>query len=199
MPDCIWNLIPDAQAVIDVGPEELGLVVLRILDSRTRDWQFHPYNFTSEIESQACPYPAEKRRAVRMAVLESWSWLLSQNLLAFTGDSGGSPWVFITRRGEKITSEQAAIDYKKAAALPFHLLHERISAAARGPFLRGEYDTAVFVSFRAVEEAVRAAGRYTADDLGTKLMRKTFQVEDKNASTPNLAGPLTDANAVASE
>lgn len=199
MPDQVWTLIPDAQAVIDIGPEELGLVVLRVLNSRAQEWQFHPNNFTSEIESQACPYPADKRRAVRMAILESWTWLLSQSLLAFTADISGSPWVFITRRGEKVTSEQAAIDYKKAAALPFQLLHPHIAAAVRAPFLRGEYDTAVFVSFKMVEEAVRAAGNYTADDLGTKLMRKAFQVEDKNASPPKLPGPLTDASAVASE
>lgn len=154
----VWNIIPDAQTVIDIGPEELGLVVLRALNARTQDWQFHPFNFANEFESVACTYPAEKRPDVRTAILESWGWLLSQNLIASTGDS--TPWAFVTRRGDKIRTEQAAIDYRKAAALPFHLLHPQLAAAVRGPFLRGEYDTAVFVSFRTVEEAVRAAGGY---------------------------------------
>lgn len=35
--------------------------------------------------------------------------------------------------------------------------------------------------------------------MGPPLMRKAFQVEDKNASPPKLAGPLTDANTVVAE
>jgi uncharacterized protein (TIGR02391 family) len=45
---------------------------------------------------------------------------------------------------------------------------------------RGKYDTAVFEAMKAVEVAVRAA---TAADIGTKLMRKAFDVDN---------GPLTD-------
>ena len=69
--------------------------------------------------------------------------------------------------------------------MPFQLLHTRIAAAVRGPFLRGEYDTAVFVSFRAVEEAVRSAGGYTARDWGTDLMRKAFAISTGPLSNPN--------------
>jgi uncharacterized protein (TIGR02391 family) len=195
----LWDFIPDAQTALDIEPAELGLAVLRVLNTRHNDKQFHPYNFRSDLDTQRCPYPIDKRPLLVEALMEAWSWLLTQNLLAPTGDASSTTHAFITRRGRKIISDQDAIDYKKAAALPFQLLHPQIAAATRGPFLRGEYDTAVFVSFRTVEEVVRTAGSFKATDMGPPLMRKAFQVEDMNASPPKPPGPLTDPNAVAAE
>lgn len=57
-------------------------------------------------------------------------------------------------------------------------------------FLRGDYDTAVFQSFKEVEVSVRSAGNFAANDLGTDLMRKAFHVD---------TGPLTDMTVVKSE
>ena len=50
-------------------------------------------------------------------------------------------------------------------------------------FIRGEYDTAVFQAFKEVEVAVRIAGGFSPLDIGEKLMRKAFDIND---------GPLTD-------
>jgi uncharacterized protein (TIGR02391 family) len=50
-------------------------------------------------------------------------------------------------------------------------------------FVRGDLETAVFKSFRAVEVAVREAGKFADTEIGTVLMRKTF---DKTS------GPLSD-------
>lgn len=49
--------------------------------------------------------------------------------------------------------------------------------------MRNDLSDAVLFAFRAVEEAVRSAGRFTANDIGVKLMRDAFN-KDK--------GPLTD-------
>ena len=53
-----------------------------------------------------------------------------------------------------------------------------------------DYDTAVFQSFKEVEIAVRAAGRFGEDAIGTVLMRDAFNVKN---------GPLTDASGETSE
>jgi uncharacterized protein (TIGR02391 family) len=50
---------------------------------------------------------------------------------------------------------------------------------------RGDYPTAVFQAFRAVDEAVREAGGYRAEDIGTRLMYAAFNPAN---------GPLTDRN-----
>ncbi len=39
---------------------------------------------------------------------------------------------------------------------------------------RGEYDVAMFLAFRSVDEAVRAAGEYPDTMIGEKLMRAAF-------------------------
>lgn len=56
--------------------------------------------------------------------------------------------------------------------------------------MRGEYDTAVFQAFRELEVAIRAAGGFSADDIGVALAQKAFS--EKN-------GPLTDMDAPSGE
>jgi uncharacterized protein (TIGR02391 family) len=53
-------------------------------------------------------------------------------------------------------------------------------------FMRGDYDVAVFQSFKEVEVAVRAAARMSNSDIGRKLMQAAFNPD---------AGPLTDRDA----
>jgi uncharacterized protein (TIGR02391 family) len=69
-------------------------------------------------------------------------------------------------------------------------LHPRIAQKVWSAFMRGEYDVAVFQAMKAVEVIVREAGGFTANDLGTDLMRKAFH-ED--------SGPLTDKSVEKSE
>jgi uncharacterized protein (TIGR02391 family) len=61
---------------------------------------------------------------------------------------------------------------------------------ARRQFLQGDYEEAVFASFRAVEERVREQAKMTASDLGVKLMRQAFRSD---------GGPLADRAAKAGE
>jgi len=56
--------------------------------------------------------------------------------------------------------------------------------------MRGELDEAVFAAFKAVEIAVRTAGKYGATDIGVPLMRRAF--DPKN-------GPLSDQNQTEAE
>ena len=48
---------------------------------------------------------------------------------------------------------------------------------------RGDLADAVFMAYRAVEEAVRKAGGYGDSEIGVELMRKAFDPK---------GGPLTD-------
>lgn len=57
-------------------------------------------------------------------------------------------------------------------------------------FLRGDYDVAVFQAFKELEVAVRAAGKFDEELIGTKLMRKAFDPD---------AGPLRSEGLVWAE
>lgn len=91
----------------------------------------------------------------------------------------------ITRRGRQALDRQAFDRYRNAAGFPKALLHPSIADSTWLSLARGEYDTAVFQAFRAVEEAVRSAGGFRPEDIGTDLMRRAF-----NPAT----GPLADRN-----
>jgi uncharacterized protein (TIGR02391 family) len=183
----LWELIPDAQALLDLEPEELGLVLLQVLNSRPGT--HHGGNFASELEQQAQPYGAQTKAAQR-AVMEAWAWLVGQGLLAMDPNANNSDVVFVTRRGRRITSAAAATDYRKASFLPLQLLHPALAAEVRPTFLRGDYETAVFQAFKKVEVAVREASGFAATDFGTDLMRKAFKKED---------GPLVSKGTPAAE
>lgn len=71
------------------------------------------------------------------------------------------------------------------ALLPADSLHPELERRARPPFLRKEFDTAVLISMRTVEVAVRKAAGYSADEYGVPLMRKAFHPD---------GGPLRDAS-----
>lgn len=70
------------------------------------------------------------------------------------------------------------------------MLHPTIVQACWSAFLRGDYDTAVFQTFKELEVAIREKGKFKADDFGVELARKAF-----HEST----GPLTDQTMLVSE
>ena len=115
--------------------------------------------------------------------MEGWVWLEREGLLAPRPGSQGE-WVFITRRGEELANAQNFKAYRKSAILPRTLLHGRIVEKVWAPFLRGEYETAVFVALREVEVYVREASKATNEDYGVSLMREAFNYRN---------GPLTDS------
>jgi uncharacterized protein (TIGR02391 family) len=67
--------------------------------------------------------------------------------------------------------------------MPKALVHESLREAIWPMLLRGDYDTAVFQSFKQVEIAVREAAGYPVTKLGRDLMNDAFK--------PNV-GPLAN-------
>ena len=70
-------------------------------------------------------------------------------------------------------------------SLPKPELHPIIAQKVLPIFERGLYGTAVFEAFKHVEIAVREAGGYEENDLGTDLMRKAFHVDNGNLTDQN--------------
>jgi uncharacterized protein (TIGR02391 family) len=105
-------------------------------------------------------------------------------------DPGEDGWYFVTRRGQQIKKAEDLASYRRADMLPKKLLHPVIAQKVWATFLRGDYDTAVFQAFKEVEVAVRTAGGFAAEDIGTALIRKAFDPAK---------GPLTDTSVPHSE
>ncbi|MFA6015596.1 MAG: TIGR02391 family protein [Gallionellaceae bacterium] len=178
----LYEILPDANAIMSLEPEELAGLALELLNSSgpNAPSRLHPTSFSSP-ETLGAFAPAV-REQLAFVLSEGWHWLVQEGLIApRPGDTFG--WHFITRRGQKIRNRAELSAYINAVILPRKLLHPAIASACWSAFLRGEYDTAVFQAYRELEVAIREAGKFNASDYGVDLARRAFDAK---------GGPLTD-------
>jgi uncharacterized protein (TIGR02391 family) len=189
MPPVLQTFIPDPDVLLALEPEELAGFVLNFLKAQGGDTQNraeNKLNFAVFVHADTVQgYPREKWTPILRALSEAWGWLEREGLLA---DRPGEPqgWRFITRRGERIRTEDDFQTFLTAKLLPKDLLHQAMADDVWLLFIRGQYDTAVFQAFKEVEVAVRTVGSFTPADIGVPLMRKAFHTE---------TGPLRDSTA----
>lgn len=182
------RLIPDAEAMLALSPEELGAKILLLIRQRTqREARFlaHLNNSSSEMfiqrQDDVQPYP--HRDDIYGAFAEAWSWLVAQGLLIpAPGSNGSSGFKVLSRRARAFESEADVVDFTAARRLPKEILHPAISNSVWGAFMRGEYDVAVLQAMKGVEVAVRAAAGLGNDLVGVSLMSAAFKE----------GGPLAD-------
>jgi uncharacterized protein (TIGR02391 family) len=186
----LYDLIPDADSVLALEPEELagvGLELISLAVSGNGPSRLNPASFTHP--DTLGPFPQHKRSEVAFAMAEGWNWLVREGLIApVPGDMHG--WHFVTRRRAQLKDRAGVAAYTSSVLLPRAILHPELIKCCWPAFMRGEYDTAVFQAFRELEVAIRAAGGFSADDIGVALAQKAFS--EKN-------GPLTDMDAPSGE
>ena len=160
----LQDVIPDADDVLSLEPEELAGAILAILNANPREaTQFHPGNFCGAVRgSHEATYPREKVDEILKRIMEAFGWLEAEGLIARQPDPGSysGGWHFVTRRGSAIRNEDDFSRFRQASHLPKELLHPLIAKTCAATFLRGDYDTAVFQAFKEVEVAVRTAGEF---------------------------------------
>ena len=185
----LQQLIPDPEVLLALAPEELAPHLLQVAKSQLQNSIFHPDNLTlvtvgvGMTAHQQSAYQT-RSRDIELAVAEGWNWLRVQGLIVpASGIHGGNGFCAISRRGNAIATEEDFRHFREAAAFPKTMLHPSIADKVWLDLARGELPDAVFVAFRAVEEAVRKAGGYGSSEIGTELMRKAFDPK---------GGPLTD-------
>jgi uncharacterized protein (TIGR02391 family) len=186
----IHSLIPTAEDLLALEPEELAGILLEHLNSlaeNSSSLQLH--NFLLHGQSPAVDYPHEYQDPINRALTEAWVWLEREGLIApRPGSTNG--FMLVTRRGKTLSNRQSFDSYRHATLFPKNLVHSVILQKTYPAFLRGEYDTAIFQAFREVEVAVRETGGYSQSDVGVPLMRAAFSVPQ---------GPLTDRTLVLAE
>lgn len=182
----LLQTIADADTALALEPAELGLPLLRVVQSQLSNMRlFHPANYVQS-GNDINEYPEARREALRRAVGEAFEWLRRQGLIVpAEGMNGQSGFVVVSRAGERLADDSAVAAFQSAAAFPQELLHQRIRRDVWARYVRGDFDLAVLVAFREVEIAVREAASLGADDYGVVLMRKAFDPAN---------GPLTDTS-----
>jgi uncharacterized protein (TIGR02391 family) len=181
------STIPDVNVLVALAPEELAEVVLRLAHEHRQNDKVHLQVLASHIRGTpgaSDGYPQNRKKDAELALAEAWNWLLVQGLLIpEPGTNGNNGWMFLSRRARAILVNDSFKTYVRSVAFPKALLHPSIAEDVWLDIVRGDLETAVFKSFRAVEVAVRETGNFADTDIGTTLMRKAF---DKTT------GPLSD-------
>jgi uncharacterized protein (TIGR02391 family) len=190
----IHQVIPNAEELIALEPEELAPVLLQyICSSREGSSPNHPLkrgNLFATGMSPANAYPQNFKDRVSEALTAAWVWLEREGLLLPAPGHQDRDWVIVSQRGRALLSKENFDAYKQSVLFPRKSLHPSIASNTFAPFMRGHYDTVVFEAFRAVEIAVRDAAGLSHNLIGTDLMRKAFAEN---------VGPLTDTSLVVSE
>lgn len=166
------KLAESYDALNALGPHEIGLVILRsLVEQRSpRNDRFSEHNFGNHFRNLRISDASQR------LMMEGWGWLKTSGFIAPCPADVGS--YFVTRLGLETSSQGDAASVSRSTLLPRELLHPIIDHRAFPAFLRGQFDTAVFESFKQVEIAIRDAGNYSNHDIGVGLARKAFNPQD---------------------
>ena len=89
----------------------------------------------------------------------------------------------LSRRAQRIETEEDFRQFEMARRLNRDLLHPTIAQEVWLSFVRGRFAAAVFEAMRAVEIAVREAAGFPEGDHGVPMIRRAFHKDN---------GPLRD-------
>jgi hypothetical protein len=174
MPESVATYIRDVEVMLSLEPEEFAPILLKLAKQGLNNMGMFMPEQASNIHSamgtakyQASPY-SRREDEVDLAIGEGWNWLRVHGMILPAGGSNGrNGWMVISRRGGAMLDEGNFTRYREAAAFPKSLLHPSIAEKVWLALSRGDLSDAVFIAFRAVEEAVRA-GKYSNTDMACR-------------------------------
>lgn len=188
MTHLLEQAIPEVEVFLALEPEELAAKLLFLMRQNPGQFggsngKFHPINLVLSVNGGSMGgaiYSGHRIAEVEQVLREAIAWLKAQALLVDTGDNS---WMVLSRRALRFQDEREFASFRVARMLPREALHPALGERVWLDFLRGDYDSAVFKSTKAVEVALRAAAGTDASDTAVQIARKAFAVE---------TGPLTD-------
>jgi hypothetical protein len=132
-------------------------------------------------------YHVDKRNNVQRVVSRAWKALEDAGLIEEPDpDNGRNGYRVVSEKGRTAITE---IDFGAAkirGVFTREMFHTSLPDAAWNAFRAGDYDTAVFEAFKAVEIAVYKKGKYAGNEHGVPLMMMAFNPTN---------GPLRSADA----
>src|ERR1700677_1361131 len=124
----LTRIVPDAQILLAMEPEELGAKILFLLRKRAvnmRQNSFLLSNLIGELWTRnplpghQPPYSGTQPTEINLALAEAWAGLVAQGLLVPTaGSLGGPDWRVLSRRARRFEDEAEFASYAVARMLP---------------------------------------------------------------------------------
>ena len=192
------RLIPDAEVLLGVPPEELAFYLLEAAQQSSSNGLMHLQVLHNEIggtAGQAPAYPAAFHPKIEVALAEAWQWLENQLLIVRApGINGTNGFRILGRRAAGLRTAEQFRAFRQGIAFPKELLHPAIAERSWIAIMRNEFDSAVLFAFKAVEVAVREAGSFAETDIGVALMRKAFH--PRNGPLMRASDPVAEREAL---
>jgi len=197
------DLIPDARLLLSLPTEQVGLQLLKLAAKNLQNGIFSKDGvagrdnlFGGNHYQQGATYPQTNANEIELAVGEAWQWL-ENNLLIIPAPAPNNSFKRLTRRGHAIVkNDQTFASYMAAANFPKDLIHPAIAEDVWIQLAQGKFAVAVFIAFRAVEEAVRNAAGFDTDDYGVSMVRRAFNKDNGPLRRPS--DPEAERDALAS-
>ena len=185
--------IPDADVLLNLAPEQLGKVLLRLAPHYlNNNLVFHPQAINAPPGGHSPWYPPDKRYEVALALQEAWLWL-QLNLLVIPA-SGLDGWLALGRRARTLVTDESFDAFTNALKFPRELVHRRIRDKVWMRFAEGDLAAAVLHAFLQVEVRVREAAQLDATDIGVNLMRKAFN--ESSGALTDMSAPVPERKAL---
>ena len=180
--------VRDADTLLALQPEQLAPLVLRVIREHVRlsPSGFNWCTFTYGVEGDYGTRGAECALAASAAL----TYLQNLGILVHHPSHQQWGWYALSARGLQIATPEDFTHLGAISLYPRGRIHPEIERRTFSDFVAGEYESAVFKAFKAVEARVRDKGGYTDADYGTVLMAKAFGLPD---------GKLTDSSEQPSE
>ncbi|MFH1561856.1 MAG: TIGR02391 family protein [Nitrospirota bacterium] len=192
----IQDVFPPIDIALALESEELAVPLLECLcrfeERGNNKGMLNRYNFINSDDFQGYCEP-HYYETIAKAVTEAWMWLENEGFIAPNPLNTSVNWIFVTKRGMKFRNMGDVEKFKIANLLPQKILDPQLAGKVRSPFLRGDYESAIFEAFKEVEIRVRQLAGLGAENLGVKLMRKAFKpgegiLSDKEQTTAEQQG-----------
>lgn len=108
------------------------------------------------------------------AIGEAWNWLEAKGLVVpARWDRARDGAYVVSRRGREVAADSQGAGKLAAIDRALLELHPQMESV-RPQLLLGEYDIAVFVGMRSVEDRIRRLAGLESSDVGVKLVTKAF-------------------------
>jgi uncharacterized protein (TIGR02391 family) len=190
----IIDLFPVADSLLGAPESEVERALLRHIvetcDDPARRWTTCSSVVVTLFEHSGYKYDVAQRNAVERTISRAWKKLEEDGLIEAPDiDNGRNGYRIVSDRGRAVGNESDYAAAKVRSRFTREMFHPSLPDASWNAFRSGDYDTAVFEAFKAVETAVRKKGlnkNGIVGDYGVELMKKAFH---------ETSGPLTDMNA----
>lgn len=171
---------PDPEAILSMRPEELAVPLLEVLRAQTQ-----PIEPNFAVSLPPAMYAGPQRREVLFLLAEAFSYLLREGFvvpqppeLHHYADKR-RVYFMVSREARALELPTGLEHHQHAALLPKQLLSPLLLGTVLPLFQRRDYETAVFAAMKQVELAVRKASELPDNLVGTSLMRKAFQPDQR--------------------